>query len=117
MKINHRITRAEKIERRVRAKVRGTAERPRLNVYRSNQNLSLQVINDQAGKTIASASTMSDKKAKGTKTELAKQVAQDLAKKLKAAKITKLVFDRGHYKYHGRVRAVAEVMREEGFQV
>jgi large subunit ribosomal protein L18 len=115
-KINHNKTKAEKRTRRVRAKVRGTAERPRLNVFRSNKNISLQVINDEAGKTIAAASSLTEK-VKGNKTEQAREIAKILVTKLKTAKVTKLVFDRGGYKYHGRVRAVAEAMREAGMNV
>lgn len=100
---------------RVRAKVRGTTERPRLTVFRSNRLTYLQVIDDQLGKTVAS--TRSAATDKVTKIDETKVAAEDLAKKLKTANITKLVFDRGGYKYHGRVKAVAEVMREHGLEV
>jgi large subunit ribosomal protein L18 len=116
MKINHAKTSAEKRRKRVRAKVRGTSERPRLNVFRSNKNIYLQVINDELGKTVLSAGSATQK-TKETKTETAKLVAQQLAEKMKAAKVTKLVFDRGSYKYHGRVKVIAETMREQGIEV
>jgi large subunit ribosomal protein L18 len=117
MKVNH--SRTSKIKRtlRVRSKVRGTTERPRLHVFRSNKGVYLQVINDQEGKTLVASNSAALKKAKGTKTEITRQVAEELAEKLKKAKITKLVFDRGSYKYHGRVQAVADVMREKGLEV
>jgi large subunit ribosomal protein L18 len=115
-KINHHKTSADKIRLRVRAKTRGTSERPRLHVFRSNKHISLQVIDDSKGKTLAAASSLTEK-VSGNKTEKAKALAQSLAKKLQAAKITKLVFDRGSYRYHGRVRAVAEAMRESGMNV
>ncbi len=102
--------------KRVRTKVRGTAERPRLNVFRSNRFTYLQAINDQDGKTIASENSKGFSTA-GTKIEEAKATAKALAEKLKTAKVKKLVFDRGSYKYHGRVKAVAEVMREHGMEM
>lgn len=97
-------------------KMRGSQERPRLTVFRSNQHLYVQAIDDVAGKTLASAND-AVAKATGTKTERAKQVAQALLKQLEKAKITKLIFDRGSYKYHGRIKAVAETLREGGIEV
>lgn len=117
-KVNHSLTAAEKRQRRVRRKVRGTTERPRLHVFRSNLATYLQVIDDSVGKTLAAANTTTLKKTKDqTKVQLAELAAGELAQKLKELKLTKLVFDRGSYKYHGRVKAVAEVMRAQGFQV
>jgi large subunit ribosomal protein L18 len=116
MKITHNRTSEQKRKLRVRAKVRGTAERPRLHVHRSNKSVYLQVINDAAGKTLASATSLKAKK-DGTKTDMAKVAATQLAEALKKLKITKLVFDRGGYRYHGRVRTVADVMREQGLEV
>jgi large subunit ribosomal protein L18 len=115
-KINHNKTAADKIRLRVRAKTRGTSARPRLHVFRSNKNISLQVIDDSKGVTLAAISSLTEE-IKGTKTEQAKALAQALAKKLQTVKVTKLVFDRGSYRYHGRVRAVAEAMREAGMNV
>jgi large subunit ribosomal protein L18 len=116
MKVNHLRTSAEKRKIRVRSKVHGTTARPRLHVHRSNKNVYLQVINDQTGKTLVSASTQTEK-VSGTKTEKARQVAKILVGKMKSAKIAKVVFDRGSYRYHGRVKIISDVMREEGVQV
>ncbi len=120
MKVNHRLTSFAKRQRRVRANVRGTAQRPRLSVSRSNRFVYLQVINDEVGKTLVAAG-MGDKKAvssaKGTKTEKAQTVTKKLAEKLKKAGITQVVFDRGGYRYHGRVRAIAEGLRQEGIEL
>ena len=114
-KVNLRSTR-EKRTMSVRSKITGTAERPRLNVFRSNQHIYAQAIDDKKGETLAAASDLG-KSYKGTKTEKAEKVAKDLAKQLKKKKIKKLVFDRGPYQYHGRVKAVAEVLREEGIKI
>src|SRR5258706_12426110 len=107
MKINHQKTAKAKRVMRIRAKVRGTTERPRLTVFRSNKATYLQVIDDQKGKTVAFAQSEPTKDV--TKIDETKAAAVVLAEKLKKAKIKKLVFDRGSYKYHGRVKAVAEV--------
>jgi len=114
--IKHNTTKVERRRKRVRSKLFGTAERPRLCVTRTNKYVYLQVIDDAAGKTLASIHQKSVK-AKGTKTELATATAKVLAEQLTKAKITKLVFDRGHCRYHGRVKAVAEVMREHKINV
>lgn len=114
--IDHSKTHIEKRKMRVRSRIRGTADRPRLTVFRSNLYISLQVIDDEAGKTLASASDKGSSLT-GTKVQKAQKVAQELVKLLKKAKIEKLTFDRGSYKYHGRVKAVAEILREEGINV
>jgi large subunit ribosomal protein L18 len=101
--------------KRIRAKISGAKERPRLSVFRSNKHIFLQLIDDSAGKTLVSASDLKMKK-KGTKTEIAKEVGKELAKLAKAKKIKKVVFDRGGYKYHGRVKASAEGAREGGLE-
>ena len=107
-----------KRQKRVRSKISGTPERPRITVFRSNKHLSLQVIDDLAGKTLVSSSDLGkESKIKGNKTEKAQAVAQDLLKKLKAKKIKSLVFDRSYYKYHGRVKIVAETLREGGIEL
>ncbi|KRK32861.1 50S ribosomal protein L18 [Loigolactobacillus bifermentans] len=100
---------------RVRGKISGTAERPRLNIYRSNKNIYAQLIDDVAGVTLASASTL-DKEvnAEGTKTEQAQAVGALVAKRAVAAGHENVVFDRGGYLYHGRVQALAEAARENG---
>lgn len=95
-------------------KMQGTAERPRLVVYRSNTATYAQLIDDLTGKTIVATSDIKEKK--GTKMEKAKNVGTDLAKKAKEAKITACVFDRNGLKYHGRVKAVAQGAREGGLK-
>jgi large subunit ribosomal protein L18 len=105
----------DRIHRKVRKKINGTAQRPRLSVYRSNTNMYAQIIDDEKGITILSAN-IKDLKNKGTKKELAKELGILIAKKAKDKKITKLVFDRGAFNYHGRVRALAEGAREGGLE-
>ena len=101
--------------RRVRGKIRGTAERPRLLVFRSNRGIFAQLIDDDAGKTIAGASWMElPKSFKGDKTEQAAEVGKRLAASAKKAGVESVVFDRGGYLYHGRVKALAEGAREGG---
>ena len=104
--------------RRIRINLSGTAERPRLNVFRSLENIFVQVIDDETGHTLASASTI-DKELRAqmsgkTKTEQAELVGKVVAERAQAANITEVVFDRGGYIYHGRVKAVAEGARECG---
>ncbi|MDU4286346.1 MAG: 50S ribosomal protein L18 [Actinomyces sp.] len=100
---------------RVRKNVNGTAERPRLVVTRSNRHMVAQVVNDQVGHTLVSASTLEkDFDGKGTKVEKAHRVGELIAQRAKDAGITAVVFDRGGNKYHGRVAAVAEGAREGG---
>jgi large subunit ribosomal protein L18 len=105
--------------RRVRKKVLGTADRPRLAVFRSSKHIYAQVIDDISGRTIASASTMeSDRRSGATATvDAAKQVGESLAERVKAAGITAVVFDRGGFKYHGRVAAVADGARAGGLEL
>ena len=103
---------------RVRNKVTGTSSVPRLNVFRSNNNIFAQIIDDEASKTLVSASSI-DKELKlenGGNTEAAEKVGELLAKRAKKAKISKVVFDRGGYLYHGRVKALAEAARENGLE-
>lgn len=102
-------------KRRIRAKISGTKERPRLCVFRSNKHIYAQIIDDEAKKVLTGASDLELKeKPKGTKTEIAYMVGQLIAQKAKKKKIKKVVFDRGGYKYHGRVKALAEAARKEG---
>jgi large subunit ribosomal protein L18 len=101
--------------RRVRGKVSGSAERPRLVVHRSNRGITAQLVDDLEGKTLAGASWMAlPKSFKGTKIDQAAEVGKTLAKAAKAAGIEKVVFDRGGYLYHGRVKALADGAREGG---
>jgi large subunit ribosomal protein L18 len=103
--------------RRVRKKISGTAERPRLVVFRSNRGIFAQLVDDDAGRTLASASWLSLRgKTKGTKTEQAAEVGRLLAQGAKAAGIEEVVFDRGGFLYHGRVQALADEAREGGLR-
>ena len=103
---------------RLRKRVRGAAERPRLSVFRSNIHIYAQVIDDTAGRTLVAASSKDRELAEGlsgkTKTERAQAVGKLLAERAKAAGIEQVVFDRGGYKYHGRVQALADAVREGG---
>ncbi len=103
---------------RIRNKVSGTKDVPRLNVFRSNSNIFAQIIDDEAGVTLVSASSLEKelKIANGGNVEAAAKVGELLAKKAKKAKISKVVFDRGGYLYHGRVKALAEAARENGLE-
>jgi large subunit ribosomal protein L18 len=104
----------ERRHRRVRAKVLGTAERPRLVVFRSNRGIEAQLVDDLEGRTLAGASWLQLKKLKGNKTEQAAEVGKRLAESAKKAGVEAAVFDRGGYLYHGRVKALAEGAREGG---
>ncbi len=99
---------------RIRSKIQGTAERPRLSVFRSLSNISAQLIDDSTGKVLVASSSLKIKK--GKKSEVATQVGAEIAKLAKTKKITACVFDRGGYLYHGRVKALAEAAREGGLQ-
>jgi large subunit ribosomal protein L18 len=102
--------------RRVRGKVRGTAERPRLVVSRSNKGISAQLIDDMGARTVAAASWLHVKDFKGSKTAQAAEVGKVLASNAKQAGIESVVFDRGGYLYHGRVKALADAAREGGLK-
>jgi len=117
MSIKENIARKKKIRRmaRIRKSIsRGTAEAPRLSVFRSNAYIYAQLIDDTVGKTIISISSLSVKDIKGKKQDISKEIGKLLAKKAKEKEITKAVFDRGSYRYHGRVKAVADGAREGG---
>jgi large subunit ribosomal protein L18 len=105
----------ERRHNRIRAKVIGTATRPRLAVYKSNRYLHAQIIDDSAGKTLVSGSTK-DVAAKQKKTDAAKTLGTELAKRAKAAGITEVVFDRGGFRYTGRVATLATAAREAGLK-
>lgn len=100
---------------RTRAALHGTADRPRLCVVISNKHISAQVINDEEGKTLVSATTVGSK-SKGTMTEKAALLGSEIAKKSKANKISRVVFDRGSKQYHGRIQALADAARENGLE-
>ena len=115
-KINRKLER-ERRHIRVRNKISGTAERPRLCVYRSNSNLYVQVIDDVAGTTLAQASTLDKEvKTKHANKEAAKEVGALIAKRASEKKIKEVVFDRGGYIYHGVVKEIAEAAREAGLK-
>jgi large subunit ribosomal protein L18 len=103
---------------RVRKKIRGTAERPRLTVFRSHQNVSAQIIDDSTGRTLAAVSTcdgsLREQVKYGGNKAAAQAVGKALAEKALAAGIMEVCFDRGHFKYHGRVAALADAAREAG---
>ncbi len=101
---------------RVRSKLFGTTEIPRLCVFRSNKNISCQIIDDENGVTLASASSLGLKLKNGGNIEAATAVGKKIAEEAKKAKITKVVFDRGGYLYHGRVEALATAARENGLE-
>lgn len=102
-------------KRRIRATISGTAERPRLTVFRSLTQMTVQLVDDAAGKTLVAASTKDIKKKPNL--DGAKALGEEVAKKAKAAKIEKVVFDRNSYKYHGRVKALADAAREAGLTI
>ncbi|MEO8362787.1 MAG: 50S ribosomal protein L18 [Ilumatobacteraceae bacterium] len=105
--------------RRVRKKISGTTERPRLAVYRSNKHISIQVIDDQEGRTLASASTVEPDQRKlgsGSTVEAAERIGMLIAKRAKDAGIKEVVYDRGGFLYHGRVAAAADAARKAGLE-
>lgn len=108
----------ERRRRRVRKKVYGVPDRPRLSVFKSRRHIYAQVIDDLEGRTLVAASTVSPevtgRAAKGTKTDTAKAVGEVLAEKALKAEIRHVVFDRGGYKFHGRIKALATAAREKG---
>jgi len=101
---------------RVRSQTKSTSARPRLNIFISNKNVTAQIIDDTKGKTLAYATSEGQKSSKKTMTDKAKEVGQEIAKKAKAAKVKKVVFDRGPKLYHGRVKSLADAAREEGLE-
>lgn len=112
-------TNAQRLHRhkRVRGKISGTTERPRLNVFRSGNNIYAQIIDDSKGVTLVSASSLEKSfEGKGNSAEAAKKVGQAVAQRAKDKGITAVVFDRGGYLYHGRVKALADGAREAGLE-
>lgn len=106
--------RAARRAARVRARIQGTAERPRLSVFRSHRHITAQLIDDTTGRTLASASDLKLTKGEGKPLERAATVGAQLAEAAKKAGVTAVIFDRGSYLYHGRVKALAEAAREAG---
>ena len=108
-----KVTQRARIRRRIRAKVAGTAARPRLSVFRSNKHIYAQVIDDATGTTLASASTRESGQS-GSGVDASKSVGQRVAERAKEAGVDRAVFDRGGYRYHGNVKALADGAREGG---
>src|SRR3989344_4144641 len=104
---------------RVRASIKGTRERPRVSVFKSNKHTFVQFINDESGKTILSSKIISGAKSKlkGNKTSKASEIGKMVAEKAKAAGIKEVVFDRGGYKYHGRIKTLADGLRAGGLKL
>ncbi|HWX52243.1 MAG TPA: 50S ribosomal protein L18 [Solirubrobacteraceae bacterium] len=117
MSVTTKAERRLKRRRRVRAKVTGTAARPRISVFRSNQGVSAQLIDDVAGRTLAAVSWFEPELRSLAKSERAKRAGETLAERAKGAGVSEAVFDRGGYRYHGHVRAFAEAIREAGIAV
>lgn len=111
-------SRRDKIRKRIRGKIQGTQQRPRLNVFRSNTDIYVQIVDDQKGHTLCAASSKEKDIAalKDNKTVKAALVGKKIAEKAIAAGITAVIFDRGGYLYHGRVKSLAEAAREGGLQ-
>lgn len=115
-KLAHKVQNRLLRKSRVRARVSGEATRPRLSVFISNKHITAQLIDDEGGKTLAYVSTVGAKAAKGSMTERAAWVGEEIAKKAKAAKVKAVVFDRGSRIYHGRVKALADAARNAGLE-
>jgi len=113
--MTHKIERRAKIKTGIRSKIAGTAERPRMSVYRSNKQIYVQVVDDLKGQTLASASSLSITE-KTAKKEQAAKVGEMIAKNAQTAGITTVVFDRNGYLYHGRVKELAEAARKGGLK-
>lgn len=118
-KINHNLTKVQRRKLRTRKKLHGLVDQPRVSVHRTNKHIFIQAIDDQAGKTLAAIGDQGLKldPKNVNKTEKAKLVAVNLATQLKSKNIQKAIFDRGSYRYHGRVKAVAETLRENGISI
>jgi large subunit ribosomal protein L18 len=120
MGVNKKSARRRKIKAGIRKKIRGTGERPRLTVFRSNKEIYAQIINDDSKATLVGASTKSkdiaDAVSSGNKTDASREVGKEIARLAKEAGIETVVFDRNGYNYHGRVKALAEGAREGGLK-
>ena len=116
MAVTERNVARQRRHRRVRARIAGTAERPRLAVYRSLSQIYAQVIDDRTGRTLAAASSLEAKDGKAKRSDAAASVGAKIAEKAKAAGIEEVIFDRGGYRYHGRVKALADAARSNGLR-
>ena len=116
MRTAHKLSRRQNIRYRIRAKVKGTAQKPRLSVFRSNRDIYVQLINDDAGVTVAAASSREKEIGKGTNVEVAAAVGKLVAEKALKAGIDTITFDRGGYLYHGRIKSLAEGARAAGLK-
>ena len=116
MAVTERNEARQRRHRRVRARITGTADRPRLAVYRSLSQIYAQVIDDRTGRTLAAASSLEAKDSMTKKADAAKAVGTAIAEKAKAAGIEEVIFDRGGYRYHGRVKALADAARSNGLR-
>ena len=110
-----KIERRNKIKTRIRGKISGTAQRPRMTVFRSNKQIYVQLIDDLAGRTLAAASSKGIEE--GTKTEIAAAVGEKIAQKALEAGINEVVFDRNGYLFHGRVKSLADAARKGGLKI
>lgn len=113
--MDKKATRRQRIKTRVRGKISGTPRRPRLSVFRSNRQIYAQIIDDETGRTLASASSLK-METSGTKKEIAAQVGQEIARAALATGIDSVVFDRNGYLYHGRVKELADAARAGGLK-
>lgn len=113
---NKKEARRRRVKRGIRGKIFGTPERPRLSVFRSNQHIYAQLIDDLAGHTILASSSQEDGVAEGPRVDVSRAVGKRLAERAREAGVEQAVFDRNGYRYHGRVKALAEGAREGGLQ-
>lgn len=118
MGVNRKTKRRNKIKQGIRKKIRGTSDKPRLSVYRSNKEIYVQVIDDETRRTLAGASSLQKEiaEAEGNKSEVSRLVGLEIAKRAKEAGIELVVFDRNGFNYHGRVKALADGAREGGLK-
>ena len=116
MAVTERNEARQRRHRRVRTRIAGTADRPRLAVYRSLSQIYAQVIDDRTGRTLAAASSLDAKDGKTKRADAAKAVGTSIAEKAKAAGVEEVIFDRGGYRYHGRVKALADAARSNGLR-
>jgi large subunit ribosomal protein L18 len=114
--LSKKVARRNRIRYAIRSKIAGTAERPRLSVFRSNKEIYAQLIDDVAGHTLVSASSRENKEASGSKSDRSKMVGKSLAERAVAKGISTVIFDRGGYLYHGRVKSLADGAREGGLK-